>query len=304
MSYSVVVIIPMYNSASTIKRALSSLENQTVLVDRVVVIDDGSTDNSCEIVNQFSLKTSFTLDIIKQKNAGPSAARNTGIEHSIEDLIFFLDADDEWLPTKLEKQLELYASLIKSKKNVGLIDCFLDDIKDNISVIRMEPVFKGNHFKDFIIRNSIKGTSCVMVPRKVLEVVGGFDSNLKYAEDRMLWSSIAEKYELYTVEDILAKRYYGGEGNITSHPTKNYILKKKFIEFFISKFKSKLTEDEIVKFTLYNLNEFLVSFYSNKDYENVIVCYREMFEISNSTIWFSKFYPTAKYLVARIKLKI
>lgn len=294
----------MFNSATTINRALSSIANQTQLPDRVIVVDDGSSDNSFEVVKTISAEFPILLELITQSNAGPSAARNTGIYNSTEDLICFLDADDEWLPTKIKKQVYLYCSLLEQKKDVGIIECFMKDISEKKIIIQDNPVLNGHHFKDFLIRNVIKGTPCVMVPRKVLNEIGSFDEKLKFAEDRMLWSSIAEKYEIHTVEEVLVNRYFGTDGNITSNLSDNYQQKKEFSMLFTKKFKDKLSNKEIVRFQLLNLNEFLTTFYTAKNYEKVIMCYQDMLELSVSAIWVARFYPTLKLIMSVIHIRI
>ncbi|EPJ56259.1 MAG: hypothetical protein OFPI_00490 [Osedax symbiont Rs2] len=304
MAYSIVVIIPMYNSENTIERALSSIAKQTVQADRVIVIDDGSTDSSCEMVRKHSKSKLISIDLISQKNSGPSAARNKGIESTTEDLVCFLDADDEWFSTKLEKQVALYTNLILRKRKIGIIECFSQDISGEVSIIRNSPILKGKHFKDFLLRNVIKATSCVMIPREVLNDVGGFNHNLKFSEDRMLWSIIAERYEIYTVEEVLINRYFGHAGNITSNPAVNYIYKKQFSRLFVDKFQSILSDSEITKFQILNINEFLTAFYRRKNYKKAIECYHDMLKISISTIWVARFYPTIKFLISVIKLGI
>jgi glycosyltransferase involved in cell wall biosynthesis len=298
--YSIVVIIPMYNSSETIKRALSSVANQSLPANRVIVIDDGSIDNSCKIVRGISSNFPIPLDLITQINSGPSSARNAGILKSTEDLVCFLDSDDEWIPKKLEKQVELYNLLVLEGKRVGIIDCFMRDISAAGIVIKNTPVLNGYHFKDFLVKNVIKGTPCVMIPREVFSEVGMFNENLRFSEDRMLWSYIAEKYEIFTVEDVLVNRYFGTDGNITSNINANYQLKKEFSMFFTKEFENKLTKNEIVCFKLHNLREFLTAFYKAKDYKKVIMCYQDMLAVSLSTIWIDGFYPTLKFLISYI----
>ena len=95
------VIIPCYNRAETIGHAVQSALNQTVPAQRIIVVDDGSSDESGEI----AAATHNKVTVIKQKNRGAAAARNRGIQESQAEWIAFLDSDDEWHPEKLEKQL-------------------------------------------------------------------------------------------------------------------------------------------------------------------------------------------------------
>lgn len=95
------IIIPLYNKAHTIKNTLQTLFNQTYIDFEVIIVDDGSTDNSVELIRQFT--TDSRIRIIRQKNQGVSVARNRGIIEATQSWISFLDADDEWLPEYMEK---------------------------------------------------------------------------------------------------------------------------------------------------------------------------------------------------------
>lgn len=93
-------VIPAYNSAAFILGALDNIANQSVPVDEIIVVDDGSNDDTAEKVQQWSDTAPVTL--VRQKNSGPSAARNRGIDQATGDWIAFLDADDRWTPRKIE----------------------------------------------------------------------------------------------------------------------------------------------------------------------------------------------------------
>ena len=101
--YSVSVIIPAHNASEYIGRAIESVLAQTRKPDEIIVVDDGSTDDTARIIADYGSKVIY----IQQENAGPSVARNTGIEAATSEWIAFLDADDEWIPEKLELQTEL-----------------------------------------------------------------------------------------------------------------------------------------------------------------------------------------------------
>src|SRR4051794_5813716 len=96
------VVIPTYNYARFIERALVSVLGQTHRPAEVLVIDDGSTDETATVVDRYATRVRY----LRQENSGVSAARNAGVESSTGDLVAFLDADDEWVPNKLELQVE------------------------------------------------------------------------------------------------------------------------------------------------------------------------------------------------------
>ncbi len=102
---SVSVIIPAYNSASTIIRALQSVVAQTLAPLEIIVVDDASTDTTRDLVTTFASSSSFPVRVLTQTtNSGPSAARNAGWDTAVGDYIAFLDADDQWHPRKIELQ--------------------------------------------------------------------------------------------------------------------------------------------------------------------------------------------------------
>lgn len=104
--YSLSVVIPCYNSALTIVESLNSIFIQKYKINEIILVDDGSSDNTVSTIEEYIKESSFSnFKLIKQKNSGPSAARNNGIKNSTSEWIAFLDSDDKWLPDKLEKQL-------------------------------------------------------------------------------------------------------------------------------------------------------------------------------------------------------
>ena len=133
------VVIPSFNSAHTIERALKSVFNQTFTNFEIIIVDDGSTDNSIEIINK--LTNDIRLKIIKQKNQGISVARNTGVRNAQYEYIAFLDGDDEWE----SKYLETIHKAIKLHPNCGMV-CCAGYIKNDITKktgLRIAEKYKG-----------------------------------------------------------------------------------------------------------------------------------------------------------------
>ena len=158
---SVCVIIPLYNAMDTIGLALDSLAAQTRRPDHVIVVDDGSSDDGAQRVEHYPAP--FRLTLLRQENQGPAAARNRGIFESGEHLLAFLDADDYWLPSKLEKQLERYQRLSAAGRRIGLVDCFGMSLFADGRQIPFAWCKAGWHFRDFQQRNVINGTSSVLM---------------------------------------------------------------------------------------------------------------------------------------------
>ncbi|RON52431.1 glycosyl transferase [Pseudomonas frederiksbergensis] len=295
---SVCVIIPMYNSAGSIRQTLDSLNDQTRRPDHVIVIDDGSSDDGAQIVEHYA--ASFPLTLLRQANEGPASARNHGVFKAEETFIAFLDADDQWHPQKLEKQLQLYDELTRKGHKVGLIDCYqMSEFSDGRRELE-DRLKTGNHFEDFIHENVINGTSGVVVLREVITALGGFDQSLRYAEDRLLWTRIAEHWEIHTVPQVLIQRGVN-IGNITAQPRKYYPHKLKFIERYLERYGARLSKQQRIHFVLANHADFLGAFSRRGDHVQVIQVFHRMLRHSWQTLICFNGKPTLRYLYALTK---
>lgn len=298
---SLCVVIPMYNAAGTIVKALDSLVAQTRQPDHVVVVDDGSADGGSALVTSY--QAPFQITLVQQHNQGPAAARNTGIRASAETLVCFLDADDIWLPTKLERQLVLFASLVGEGRHVGIIDCFERiHYADGRQKVRSW-IKKGLHFHEFAKFNIVNGTSCVMALRELLLAVGGFDVEIRYAEDRWLWTQMAETHEIHTVAEVLSERFISST-NITANPAKYYSHKIRFIEKYLDRYGERLSHTERCRFVLAGHLEFLRPFSRRGDYRNAVTAFESMLSYSKRALWFDRGRPLLRYLHARFMLML
>ena len=205
------VIIPLYNKAPYVRKALESVFAQTYTDYELIVIDDGSTDDSAEIAEEVLQEAtphrpiaSSPYRLLKQANAGVSAARNNGVAASQGDLVAFLDADDWWESTYLERM----AQLIKDYPNAGLYASNYYYHKDGINIIKVDiPTGYFNYpleyFKNFAMP---VWTGATMIPRKVYDEMGGFPFGIKLGEDFLLWAKIALQYKVAFLNEPLA--YY------------------------------------------------------------------------------------------------
>jgi len=190
------VIIPTYNSVKCIRRAIDSVLAQTYSDYEIIVVDDGSTDNTAQVVKSYGGKVRY----IYQENAGVSVARNTGIAAAKGQWIAFLDADDEWLPEKLKKQMELLArcsELVWCATNYYQSDG--KSRKPRISVSSLEKALAGreyieNYFAEAARKRCHIGTPTVVVHRTVFEDLGGFEPGRAAGEDFDMWCRIAFHY--------------------------------------------------------------------------------------------------------------
>lgn len=232
-SASVSVIIPAYNSGKTILRALHSVFNQSLIPIEVIVVDDGSSDNTAALVRE----NYPDAKLILQKNAGAAAARNAGAKASSGEFIAFLDSDDFWHKQKLEFQ----SSIFKDHTDIGMCSttCMffteqsLLDNRSNLDQPITEILYDRIPFSQ-VFRYPYLGTPSVMLRKTMFEQIGGFNENLETAEDVDLWirSAYQSGYILirnaltYVVEQSLS---------LSSRATKSpYESHLKVIDHFIA----------------------------------------------------------------------
>lgn len=176
------VIIPCYNCSETIEKVIDSVVNQTYAVHEIICINDGSTDNTLEILKTLKAKylERLSINIFNQENSGPSVARNKGIQAAEGDWIAFLDSDDYWLEDKIYR----YVKFIEKFPDAKLI------ASSNLD----EPYIKVS-FKKLLFKNYFT-TSSVLVKRSCI-AQHQFDIGKRYAEDYKLWLDITYQNDAY-----------------------------------------------------------------------------------------------------------
>jgi len=201
------VVIPTYNRYEFLKRALTSVYAQTHQPKKVIVVDDGSTDNTSQIKKDFP-----NIIYIYQKNKGVSSARNTGIKASTRSYIAFLDSDDEWLKDKLALHVAYH------KQNPDILMSYTDEvwIRNGVEV-KIPKKFKKlgvDIFKENLEYCNIAPSSvCLHV--ELLKDVGLFDESLEVCEDYDLWLRILVKYEVGLINEKLITKYAGHEDQLS-----------------------------------------------------------------------------------------
>lgn len=206
------VVIPSYNRAHTLKRALQSVYQQTSAVDEVILVDDGSTDASID-----GLADHFPgLIIIQQSRRGVSAARNRGIEAARHDWIALLDSDDCWLPQKIESVRAAAAD------NPDFILYHSDEIwiRDDI---RVNPMHKHRKSGGWIFRQCLPlcaiSPSTSVIQKAALVSLGLFDESLPACEDYDLWLRLCHRWPVYFIDQALVTRYAGHADQLSKqHP--------------------------------------------------------------------------------------
>jgi len=191
------VVIPNFNYARYVRQAVDSVLNQTYPAVEVIVVDDGSTDDSIAALESYGGR----IKLLRQKNGGVHTARNAGIKASAGVFVAFLDADDVWKPAKLERQAELFAD-----PRVGLVHCGITyvDIKEKWLSTATNGL-RGSVLKDLVLRNiGVVGPgSTALVRRECFERVGMFDGGLAPSEDYEFCVRVACHYEFEFVPEPL-----------------------------------------------------------------------------------------------------
>ncbi|OED43393.1 glycosyl transferase [Chromatiales bacterium (ex Bugula neritina AB1)] len=203
------VIIPTYNRWPLVCRAIDSVLAQSRPADQVIVVDDGSTDDS---VRQLLQHYSHRINVLQQANSGVSAARNNGIQQATGDWIALLDSDDEWLPEKLSHQ----ERIIAEQRDAVL--CHTDEIwiRNGIRVNPMKKHSKhgGNIFLNCLPLCAISPSSA-LIKKETLTKVGMFDESLPACEDYDLWLRICSRHEVLFIPEAQLIKYGGHDDQLS-----------------------------------------------------------------------------------------
>lgn len=217
------VIIPAYNAEQFIAEALSSIKAQNYAPIEILVVDDGSRDNTSRVVSE----TAPDARLIVQKNAGASAARNTGMRQARGDFICFLDADDGWFPGKLRAQVDYLAThpevgVVYHKWLVWKPEA---DGSFRVPVIPSMPPAESIDAENSgwlycqLLLDSIVHTSTVMFRRSVLDEIGFFDTKLQTGEDYDYWLRVSRICQIHKLAGTYSF-YRAAPGSLTSSPKK------------------------------------------------------------------------------------
>jgi glycosyltransferase involved in cell wall biosynthesis len=192
------IVIPAYNAMRYLPKTLDSVLQQTFNDFEVLIINDGSSD---AIIEWVSKNTDTRVQLITQSNQGVSAARNTGIASAQGEYIAFLDADDLWESTHLEKQV----SYLDNNPTIGVVYTWtqLIDEYDRPTGRIFASHASGMIWQELLEKDVISTGSSAMVRRICLDSVGGFDTELAHAEDLELWLRIARQYQIGVIKEPL-----------------------------------------------------------------------------------------------------
>ena len=245
------VVIPTYNRRQTIGRSIDSVLNQTLFPSEIIVVDDGSTDGTCDYI-----QSNFpSIKLLHQPNKGVSAARNKGIRYADTNWIALLDSDDEWFPQKLEKQV------MTLSQSPDIKFCHTEEIwiRNGVRVNQMKKHQKyGGHIFYKCLDMCRISPSSVLFHQSILDDVGYFDKDLKVCEDYDLWLRITAKFPVLYIDESLIKKYGGHEDQLSrvkdgieSHRIK--VLEKLIMQKFTSVQRNAMLKTLIEKLTIFSI---------------------------------------------------
>ncbi len=206
------VIIPSYNATRFVKTTIDSVLAQTFQDFEIVVVDDGSTDNTKEVLQDYGDKIRY----LYKENGGVSKARNYGIENANGKYIAFLDADDVWMPEKLEKQVEL----LESNAEIGLCYVATQKVDEELNYLS---TINANSYEDYcealLLNLNIVAGSCssAMVRRDIVSQTDGFDSKFSTYADWEMWLRLSLLTKFAPIQTELVK-YRIVAGSMSSNP--------------------------------------------------------------------------------------
>jgi len=203
------VIVPLYNKAPYVQKAIQSILNQSFRDFELIVVNDGSTDSSFKIASQILNNTSVSYQLIHQDNAGVSTARNNGVAKSRGEFICFLDADDWWKFNFLERM----DWLIKEYPDAGIYGSNYATVKKGVIRKGLASLDTGyiNYFQAYRKTRMPLTSISVCIPRHVYFSESGFNPTLKLGEDFDLWVRIALKHKVAFINEVLA--YYNQDSD-------------------------------------------------------------------------------------------
>ena len=199
----IAVIIPTYNRCDLLKRAINSVIKQTITPKEIIIVDNGSTDQTYQMVSSLFPEINYFIE----KKRGVSAARNKGILESKSKWIAFLDSDDAWKPTKLEKQME-FSIFNQDKYRIIHTDENWYRNKKFLNQLKKHKKSGGNIFKNSLQLCCISPSS-VVLKKQIFDDYGLFDENLEVCEDYDMWIRITSKEEVGFLDSPLVLKYGG-----------------------------------------------------------------------------------------------
>ena len=202
------VLIGCWNNADTLPRAIDSILSQTLSDLEVIVVDDGSTDSTPEIVRGL---TDSRLRYLQLDHMGISKSLNRGIAEAVSPVVAVQDADDWSLLTRLEREL----AVLDAWPQVAVVGCRMREVGPAGEELRPRTAFRAGNVNRALMRFNPIPNSCVAFRREAALAVGGYDRRYRYAMDHDLWLRMAEHHEVFALDEVLAVRRMG-ESNVAA----------------------------------------------------------------------------------------
>lgn len=309
----IAIVIPTYNSELYIEKTLDSVLTQSEKVDRIILIDDCSKDNTVNLVKTYINNYKNIELICLDKNLGPAGIRNYALKYVDEDFVMFLDHDDIIDFSLIKK----YKDSLGNASNVTFVYCNAVQIDMNDNVISAPVIYnfenKNDILGDFIVRNRILSMTGILINTNKLKEIEGFDHNLIYSQDWDLWLRLINKGEIIHINETLIR--IRRHSNNTSRDINNFlkdeltVYNKYSLEFLKNNIllRSFHTEDNIIDYVsvLFKLSFFdeayneliklsegykkyfylgLYNLEKGRDYAKAKDCFKSSFKLDNSCI--------------------
>lgn len=218
------VVIPVYNGEKTIRETIDSVLNQTLTDFELIIINDGSTDTTIDIVESFD---DTRIHIFSYENAGLAASRNRGIQRATTDYIAFIDADDLWTPDKLSDQFQALQNYPEAAVAYSWTD-FIDD-SGNVLYAGGYPTVTGDAYAHLLLVCVLENGSNPLIKKQAFDELGGFDESLSAAEDWDLYIRLAARYPFVGVPRVQIL-YRVATHNMSSHVLRQEAASLRVIE--------------------------------------------------------------------------
>lgn len=195
------VIMPCYNAVATLERTLASVMDQSYQNFKLYAVNDGSTDHTLDILQQYSKQYPDKIHVVSQPNQGQTKAKNTALDLVKGEFIAFIDSDDVWEPEKLAEQLLVF----ECHPHVGLCytdGYYLNELDQKTGAVGVEPSMQGRCLPRLLMGNAIVASS-VMIRQTLIREVGGFDEQFTACENWELWCRISSVSDLFAITQPL-----------------------------------------------------------------------------------------------------
>ena len=253
------VVIPLYNKELSVKNTIQSVLDQTFQEFEIVIVNDGSTDDSVTVVESFN---DSRIRLIHQKNQGVSAARNRGIEEAKYEWICFLDADDLWKDNHLEEIVKMMKSYPDEKVFVTSFE--YSSGRKMMGDPNQSEIYKiNNFFTEYLKFKNLMWTSTVVIHKTCVQKSGMFNEKLSLGEDIDLWGRLSKIFSIIKSNKVTA--IYRDEAENRSNAG-SYNMKKSFLSYLDF---SKMNSKEEKRFFAFWVWHKLKRLYVNKDFKNV-----------------------------------